>query len=62
MIKEAVRIAGSQGLLAIRLDVLPGNLPAEKLYTQTGFTFVDSRNVYYEDVGWAEMDLYEYVL
>ncbi len=62
MIKEAVRIAGSQGLLAIRLDVLPGNLPAEKLYTQTGFTFIDSRNVYYEDVGWAKMDLYEYVL
>lgn len=47
---------------AIRLDVLGGNVPAEKFYTQIGFQYMDTLQMYYEDTGWTEYRLYEYVL
>ena len=62
MVGHAVRLAASAGLAAVRLDVLPGNLPAEELYMQQGFSYIATRSVYYEDVGWADMNLYEYVI
>jgi len=62
MVGHAVRLAASSGLAAVRLDVLPGNLPAEELYMQQGFSYIATRSVYYEDVGWADMNLYEYVI
>lgn len=37
MIEEAVKMAANRGMKAIRLDVLEGNLPAEKLYQKVGF-------------------------
>ena len=60
MMEEAVKIASDRGMKAIRLDVLVGNLPAEKLYQKVGFQYAGSLNIFYEDTGWADFNLYEY--
>ena len=58
-VTEAMDILRKQGKRVIRLDVLLGNLPAEKLYKRLGFSFVQRVRLYYEDTGWCEFDLYE---
>lgn len=62
MVKNAVRLAEEKKYKAIRLDVLKGNLPAEKLYLSTGFKFIQRVKLYYEDTGLCDFDLYEYVI
>lgn len=62
MVGEAIKIAGSKGIKTLRLDVIDGNLPAEKLYKSMGFSFVERVTLYYEDTGWEKFDLYEYVI
>ncbi len=52
----------SEGMKAIRLDVLKGNLPAEKLYSGLGFRYLHTLNMFYEDTGWTDYELYEYTL
>ena len=37
MIREAIRMAKSKGMQAIRLDALASNTPAHKLYERLGF-------------------------
>ena len=44
---------------AIKLDVLKGNVPAERLYESMGFRYVDTVRLFYEDTGLAEFRLYE---
>ncbi len=62
MVKKAMDIARDNQQKAIRLDVLGGNVPAERLYTQMGFQYMDTLQMYYEDTGWTDYELYEYVL
>ena len=62
LVREAVGIAGRTGMKAIRLDVLHGNLPAERLYTGLGFRSIEKVRMYYEDTGLTEFSLYEYVI
>ena len=62
LVQEAVELAKAQNLQAIRLDVLKGNLPAEKLYTAKGFVYIDVVTMFYEDTGWTDYEVYEYVL
>ena len=62
MVQEAIRLAREAGMKALRLDVLVGNLPAEKLYRKAGFSFVQRVELFYEDTGWCSFDLYEYPL
>lgn len=62
LVRFVMELARKQGQKVLRLDVLAGNLPAEKLYTGLGFRYVDSQCMYYEDTGWTTYDLYEYVL
>lgn len=62
MVKKVFEIAADRHQKAIRLDVLRGNVPAEKLYTQMGFQYMDTLQMYYEDTGWTDYELYEYVL
>ncbi len=62
MVKKAIEIAKNNNQKAIRLDVLGGNIPAVKLYTGIGFKYMDTLQMYYEDTGWTDYELYEYVL
>jgi len=61
---DAMRLAKElQADMAIlRLDVLSGNLPAEKLYLGLGFYRVSGARMFYPDTGWTEFDLYEFDL
>lgn len=62
MVKEALQIAVNNDQKAVRLDVLGGNIPAERLYTGLGFKYMKTLKMYYEDTGWTDYELYEYVL
>ena len=45
---------------AVRLDVLKGNVPAERLYKGMGFHYVSTVKLFYEDTGRVDFELYEY--
>lgn len=59
MVRGAIRLAKEAGQKAIRLDVLPGNLPAQKLYTAAGFRYMGTVKLFYEDTGLTDFLLYE---
>ena len=62
LVNYAVEKARADHLKALRLDVLKGNLPANRLYEGLGFYYVDTVDMFYEDTGWMAFDLYEYDL
>lgn len=62
MVEYAITQAIQNHQKVVRLDVLKGNLPAERLYTRIGFRYVDTLQMFYEDTGWTEFELYEYPL
>ena len=62
MVKYAIETARDAGMKAIRLDVLKGNVPAEKLYPAMGFVYVDTIKLFYEDTGRVDFELFELVL
>lgn len=62
MVRSVIEAAAGMAVRTIRLDVLEGNLPAEKAYTRLGFRFVDVLQMYYEDTGWTNYRLFEYLL
>lgn len=62
LVRKAVSLAEESGMKAVRLDVLRGNIPAERLYSGMGFRYIDTLRMYYEDTGWTDYELYEYVL
>ena len=53
---------GQEGQKAIRLDVLKGIAPAEKLYSGLDFKYLHTLKMFYEDTGWTDYELYEYTL
>ena len=62
MVTFAIETARNARQKAIRLDVLKGNLPAEKLYEGLGFVYLHTLPMFYADTGWTEYELYEYRL
>lgn len=62
LVAEAIRICKEHQQKVIRLDVLKGNLPAEKLYRGMGFEYLATLPMFYEDTGWTDYELYEYVI
>lgn len=62
MVQYAIGTARAQGCRALRLDVLGGNVPAERLYTGQGFTCRGTVRMFYADTGWTDYGLYEYLL
>ena len=62
MVCHVIDMARKKGIKALRLDVLEGNLPAEKVYTSLGFQCRGHVQMFYEDTGWTGYDLYEYLI
>lgn len=62
MVKKVIELAKATNQKSVRLDVLGGNLPAEKLYLKHGFEYVDTIKMFYEDTGWTDFKLFEYIL
>lgn len=62
MVRFALDRARAQRQKTVRLDVLKGNLYAEKLYAGMGFRYLHTLPMYYEDTGWTDYELYEYPL
>lgn len=44
---------------AIHLDVMKGNVPAEKLYQKHGYQFVEEATIHYEDDGDTQAMMYQ---
>lgn len=61
MVKFALDEAKSLGALTVRLDILPGNKPAEVLYKSCGFKEIETIEVYYPDTGLAPFTLMDYI-
>ena len=62
MVQKVIETARENKIKTIRLDVLDGNIPAEKAYTKMGFKYIDSVRMYYEDTGWTTFRLFEFVI
>ena len=62
LVREAIRIAREWSKRAIHLDVVPGNDIASRLYVAEGFAFVQLHEVYYEDLGNVDLEMYELAL
>ena len=62
MVEEAIAIARESGIKAIRLDVLEGNEPARRIYLACGFESITSVQMFYENTGLANFELFELAL
>ena len=62
LVRFAMAKAREAGSRVIRLDVLTGNLPAEKLYLGMGFYYVSTARMYYPDTGWTDYEMSEFDL
>ena len=62
MVRFVIELAEKTKMKAVRLDVMKGNLPAERLYPAMGFAYRNTVPMFYPDVGWMEFELYEYVI
>ena len=62
MVSYAADLSRKEGCRVIRLDVLKGNTPAEKLYLRCGFRFVTEQKIFYEDTGLTDFRMFELVL
>ena len=61
MVQHVIDTAREAKQKAIRLDVLMGNIPANRLYESMGFEYKERLSLFYEDTGLTEFDLYELV-
>jgi ribosomal protein S18 acetylase RimI-like enzyme len=60
MICEAIRLAQTDGMKAIRLDALASNTPAHKIYKALGFEYRGKQHLYAENTGWTDFFFFEY--
>ena len=59
MVRFALDLAREAGMKAMRLDVLKGNLPAERLYPAMGFQYITTLSMFYDNTGWMDFELFE---
>lgn len=58
--EEGYKNAIWKGLcIALRLDVVKGNIPASRLYQKCGFQYIDTVSLGYEAYGFPWYELYE---
>lgn len=60
MVREAIRLAQSRDMQAIRLDALASNTPAHKLYERLGFEYRGKQHLYAENTGWTDFYFFEH--
>ena len=60
MIREAIRLAQTNGMKSIRLDALASNTPAHKLYKSLGFEYRGQQYLYAENTDWTDFYFFEY--
>lgn len=58
-VDQCISIAKKNGYKAVRLDVVPGNIPAERLYKSRGFEYAGTIDLQREAVDIPLFDLYE---
>lgn len=61
-VRQVIKIAQENSVKTIRLDVLGGNIPAEKAYIKMGFIHLDTIQMFYEDTGWTDYKLFEFIV
>ena len=59
MVREAILLAKSKGMKAIRLDAMATNRPAHKMYERLGFEYRGKRHLYAENTGWADFFFFD---
>jgi ribosomal protein S18 acetylase RimI-like enzyme len=62
LVRNVIDRAKRRHLKTIRLDVLEGNIPAEKVYLDMGFHYVTTLKMFYEDTGWTNFKVFEYLV
>lgn len=62
MIGKAIDLARGNNIKTIRLDVIEANLPAAIVYTKLGFKYIETIKLYYEDTGWTDFKMFEYII
>lgn len=60
MMNKLFVIAKERGNSKLILDVVKGNLPAEKLYQKMGFRYIGEKAEFIERVGNVDFNIYEY--
>ncbi len=61
VVAQVQALARCAGKRAVRLDILGTNTAAERLYAGMGFQFVQAKPMFYEDTGWTEYKLFEWL-
>lgn len=59
MVEYCINLARTRGYKALRLDVVPSNIPARKLYERMGFEFADEKDLSRGITDIPVFDLYE---
>ena len=62
MVRFALDLAKDAGMKVMRLDVLKGNVPAERLYPAMGFEYIETVPMYYDNTDWMDFELFEHAL
>ena len=62
MVDQCIDIARHGGYKALRLDVVPGNIPAERLYEKMGFVYAGTKDLQRNIDEIPFFDLFEFVL
>lgn len=59
MMQAILDQARADGLAVVHLDVMPSNVPAEKLYRRSGYTLAADVTLHYTDIGDTPARIYE---
>ena len=62
MVQRAFDVARRRNIHVLRLDVLQGNTPAVKAYSKMGFQHMGTVQMFYEDTGWTNFEMFECVI
>lgn len=62
ILKYVDNFARKEHCISIRLDVVKGNIPAERLYQKNGYKLINTVSLGYEEYGLPWYNLYEKVL